>query len=407
MVSTSSTLGREPLVTESRQVRSGPRGRISRVRSVMPAKQALKRYHYNQIFQQSFPTVPTNLFSSGGAKATCRLEGSQFTRLKSFALTFTISFDSAIKLRPASHWLERISIFTSGGSKHAQTITSEGIEAFYNVFEHEQLKRVLEMQASTAQWTTEYETAGAGTLSVVIPLHTFMDQQFFDLDEQGDVLIHLYPATSINTSAASTVVPVVTQAGCIIQTDTISQQDREQSIALYKTSIVSRVFCDPVAIDYHAQSLGPGQRHQFSLENLSGKCAGLFLYVKQTSQPYTVLFPGSDALIDVKSVSNVSKWGAGQPVRGDFCQYLWAKHFPGSNYNDQRGFVFVPFADSVYNAMAHGKRDGGCMEFNSQRDTLELTPGTSFPATSYDCCVIAMMYKVAYMRGGEVTIENA
>ena len=67
----------------------------------------------------------------------------------------------------------------------------------------------------------------------------------------------------------------------------------------------------------------------------------------------------------------------------------------------------MPFADSVYNAMAHGKRDGGCMEFNSQRDTLELTPGTSFPSTSYDCCIVAMMFKVAHMRGGEVTIENA
>ena len=292
MVSTSSTLGREPLVTESRQVRSGPRGRITRVRSVMPAKQALNRYHYNQIFQQSFPTVPTNFFASGGAKATARLEGSQFTRMKSLALTFTISFDDPVVLRPANQWLERISIFTSGGSKHAQTITTEGIEAFYNVFQHEQLKRVLEMQASTAQWTTEY-ASGPGTLSVVIPLPaTFMANQFFDLDEQGDILFHMYPATNIHAGIHTGAVQV-TQAGCIIETDAISQQDREQSIALYRTSIVSRVFCDPVAIDYHAQSLGPGQRHQFSLENLSGKCAGLFLYVKQTSQPYTVLFPGS------------------------------------------------------------------------------------------------------------------
>ena len=77
LISPTSTLTREHLVAETRQVRAGPRGRITKMRSVIPAHQAGKRYHHGQVFQQSFPTVPHNVFSNGGARATARLEGNQ------------------------------------------------------------------------------------------------------------------------------------------------------------------------------------------------------------------------------------------------------------------------------------------------------------------------------------------
>ena len=208
MISASSTLSREPLVVQSRQVRSGPRGRITRVRSVLPSKQANERFHHAQIFQQSF-SVPPNLFTSGGAKATVRLEAGQFTRMKSFALTFTVSYDKSVKLIPASHWLERISIFTSGGSKHAQDITSEGIEVLYNAFEHERLRAALSMANSDYNWTTSVTRSGPGTLTVTIPLPvTYMSNSFQDLDNVGDTLIHLYPRTTINTALSHLVMPV-------------------------------------------------------------------------------------------------------------------------------------------------------------------------------------------------------
>ena len=142
MISPTSTMTREQLTVESRQVRSGPRGKISRVKSVIPSHQAGLRYHHNAVFQQSF-NVPSNLFMNGGAKCTLRIQGSQFTRTKSFCLQFEVSHSSGCAYLPASHWFDRISIFTSGGSKHAQTITASGIEAFYNVYQNRALDGVL------------------------------------------------------------------------------------------------------------------------------------------------------------------------------------------------------------------------------------------------------------------------
>ena len=144
MISPTSTMTRESLTVQNRQVRSGPRGKISRVKSVIPSHQAGLRYHHNAIFQQSF-NVPSNLFMNGGAKCTLRLQGSQYTRTKSFCLQFEVSHSSGCAYLPASHWFDRISIFTSGGSKHAQTITSSGIEAFYNVYQNRALDGVLNL----------------------------------------------------------------------------------------------------------------------------------------------------------------------------------------------------------------------------------------------------------------------
>ena len=90
-----------------------------------------------------------------------------------------------------------------------------------------------------------------------------------------------------------------------------------------------------------------------------------------------------------------------------FCQYLFAKHFPGSNYNDRRGFVFVPLADDVFQAMAHGRLDGGSMMMSSQRDTLQVTMGSLFPQGTFDCTIIALMMKRSHTRNGETEIENA
>ena len=402
---------REQLTVESRQVRSGPRGKISRVKSVIPSHQAGLRYHHNAIFQQSF-NVPSNLFMNGGAKCTLRLQGSQYTRTKSFCLQFEVSHSSGCAYLPASHWFDRISIFTSGGSKHAQTITSSGIEAFYNVFENRALDGVLNLAGSTSSWSQPPTTMGAGSHTVCIPLTTFMDQSFMDLDSQGDLLIHLYPrAQGIGEGAAELVI-TCNRAACVIETDAITQKDREQSVALHKTAIFSRVFCNPTKVEYNAVALAPSQKHSFSLENLSGQCAGLFLYIKATdaslASAYTCIPIGNDALIDVCSQSNVSKWGSGQAVRDDYIRsYLWGKHFPGSTYLENRGAIFVPFSDSVKDAMAHGVRSGGFMAFDAVRDTLQVTPGADFPPDNYNCVLIAMMFKTGHSRGGEVTIESA
>ena len=47
------------------------------------------------------------------------------------------------------------------------------------------------------------------------------------------------------------------------------------------------------------------------------------------------------------------------------------------------------------------------MAFDAVRDTLQVTPGASFPAGTYNCTLIAMMFKTAHSRAGEVTIESA
>ena len=126
----------------------------------------------------------------------------------------------------------------------------------YNAFEHERLRAALRMVNSDSNWTTSVMRSGPGTLTVTIPLPvTFMSDSFQDLDNVGDTLIHLYPRTAINTALSHTVMPVVTHCGCIIETDAITNQDRDQTIALHRTSIMSRAFCDPVAIDYNSTTL--------------------------------------------------------------------------------------------------------------------------------------------------------
>ena len=409
LISPTSTLTREHLVAETRQVRAGPRGRITKMRSVIPAHQAGRRYHHGQVFQQSFPTVPHNVFSNGGARATARLEGSQYTRNKSFALTFDVSWDAPCTILPAAHWFSRISFFTSGGSKHAQTMTSDSIEAFFNCYEHRQLDGVLALANSDASWGS-HAKAAAGSMRVVIPLPaTFLDNAFMDQDDAQDILIHLFPRAGILESGSAAI--TCNSAGCIVETDAITQKDRAETLALVGSSIMTRCFIDPVRVEYNAVQLGPSQRHQFSLENLSGNCAGLLLYIKSAGQAgaavYNAVAPGEDALIDVKSVSNVSRWGAGQPVRDDYCRsYLFPRHFPGSNYAQNRAVIFVPFADDVKAAL-HGVGSGGCMSFSSARDTLEVTPGAQFASGQYDCVLVALMYKLAHTRNGDVSIENA
>ena len=93
-------------------------------------------------------------------------------------------------------------------------------------------------------------------MRVVIPLPaTFLDQAFMDQDDAQDILIHLFPRAGILESGSAAI--TCNSAGCIVETDAITQKDRAETLALVSSSIMTRCFIDPVRVEYNAVQLGP------------------------------------------------------------------------------------------------------------------------------------------------------
>lgn len=406
-VSATSTATREALVTTKRQVRTN-RG-LKKVNSILPAHQAGRRFHSNVVFQQSF-TVPTNMFTST-ARTTLRLESSQFERAKSICLRFDVAWDAACTVSPIWHWFSRLEWASSSGSFHVTSTASDAMGFFLNHYSNDQLQNgILQNAGATTSWGPTVN-AGAGSGSFHLPLPcSWLDQMYMnENDVNGDILIHLHTQAPVRVGAAA-----FTCSGCafIAQSDRISAKDSQQTHALVRNNIMSRVFLEPVRQEYLNVPMAAGVTTRLDCDGFGrGNCAAIIVMLRNAGLAGLDLInyvrPGDGCLIDFKSASNSSIYGAGQPQRYDYLQgFVFPQHFD-SNYNRNQQAIVIPFCDDLHAAL-NGVRSGGFQVLDASKAYVSITPA-AIPAGNYDIVAYALMFKMRHKRapGAQISVENA
>ena len=410
-----SVLARKRLAVATRRAPDA-RGTIRKVKSVLPAKQALVRHNRVELFQQDL-NLPPSLFDGSSGKKTARWEAGQCHNIK--AVTLKIEFETTganMTVNPVWFFFDRICFRVEGGSRfiHECWPQSQEMLAYVNNPHFDVL----------GSYATGTNPSGLGYVSRRAGTHTYYyrleNTVFHDLYAEnpnlGDILVDFYPRSPFSDE----LIPSGTSCTHIattlmVECDKVGAVDENVHRSLHQTAIISRVMCLPQRLEFNGQSLGGGTAKtiRYDLDSLTGKYAFLTCYLHANGGQGTDLvnyrawsYPGT--AYELKTVGNVSLSG-GAPIPSLYTySFEWAKHFPMATrlMKDQQ-FLFIPLCHDCHAAVVHGDRSGGYLSLDGSRHHLDITfGGAQSLDTDYQLVIFAWKFQMLHIRGKTITLED-
>ena len=125
---------------------------------------------------------------------------------------------------------------------------------------------VLAAMGSDANWVAE-KTVSAGSFSLYLPLPFLFDDMVWE-GLSGEVTLDIHPTGTMPAEVTCTGIEFV------VATDRITAADRQSSVALHRTSIVTKGVIEYVRTQYHNRTLTAGTSAFFDLDSFGGGLAG-------------------------------------------------------------------------------------------------------------------------------------
>lgn len=379
----------KPYVQSEKKVRS-LNGRVNSIAQLKPANQSLVVPKVRQYSRHNFDTVPTNLLRNSGAKYRVNLDASAVNSIKSMTLKIDIAEGgtSSMTLCPAPYFFNEISIRANGGSGDViQTFYNDSLMANYGLALKNSQKGVLNKAGISEQWYYEdsHVIPTSGTRTYYLPLiGAFTDNFNHGLpwaNSKADLQFEFTPTSDPKVSGSGLV--NCSGMSLIVETEGFESRHELARAKRSEQTIESASFLNPVPISTYSKTLSANSESTINLDNLSGKCAFLAVFIRSTGASNSgngnmkYLPIGDSGSWDLQDSSSMSIYGRGVALTSDqWRNHIFPQHAPDSDFNNWRSVYFLPFCENMRQALAGVKN--GFMEFNpNQTYRLAVVPGAA------------------------------